>query len=73
MNETIEISGIWLKATTDPDGRETIAVEVEIDGRWVTVLREAGGGVAQQDNGANISHAVSAGGMHAAIAQDAQE
>jgi hypothetical protein len=72
MSDAVLIESIWLRADTDQQGNETIRVDVEINGRLVTILNERGGVVSQQDNGANISHCVSATGIRQAAMRQAE-
>jgi hypothetical protein len=66
MSDAVLIESIWLRADTDQEGNETIRVDVEINGKLVTILNERGGVVSQQDNGANISHCVTSRGIREA-------
>jgi hypothetical protein len=63
LTADVEIEGVGLRATTDQDGNETLVVELTVMGETFEVIRERGGIVARQDQGANVSTYVSAAGI----------
>lgn len=71
----IRIFGVWLQATTDTEGKETITVSVKTspEAGWVEIHSEPGGVVAQQDLGANISHIVAPAGIRRRQIEAARE